>query len=212
MLAFRALIPKEVLLPLQRAVHQAEQGQGSPDRSLAIRNARFRALRALDVANSSTELGAVAARLAPFLDAALGPHQEVLEYNVMVTAPGAADQTFHSDVANFDSRLASIQLSLVDTEPEQGALEVAPATHRSQLDSDKTVTMAVPAGSITIYSPSLRHRGRANRLRKERRFIGMTLLGTGGVVPAGIPYTMYQHDFGRWSFAHGSLRSRFNFS
>ena len=33
----------------------------------------------------------------------------------------------------------------------------------------------------------------------------MTLMGTGGVVPAGIPYTMHQHDFGRWAFAQGVL-------
>ena len=29
--------------------------------------------------------------------------------------------------------------------------------------------MSVPAGTIAIYSPSLRHRGRANRLQKERQ-------------------------------------------
>lgn len=114
-------------------MREAERpGRSSPERSLTIRNARSRALRALDVRESSAALGGVAARLSRFLDRALGPKQQLLEYNVMVTKPGAEDQGFHSDVTNFDTRLASVQISLVDTDAQQGALEVTPGTQRTR--------------------------------------------------------------------------------
>ena len=104
-----------------------------------------------------------------------------------------------------DPRLASVQVSLVDTAADQGALEVAPGTQRggAPAGEGEGTVVAVPAGTVLFYAPSASHRGRGNRLGRDRLFLGLTLLGEGGVVPPGIPYALQPHDLGRWCLRGG---------
>jgi len=44
--------------------------------------------------------------------------------------PGAGEQDFHRDDSLADSRIMSLQISLVDTVAEQGAFQVEPGTHK----------------------------------------------------------------------------------
>ena len=99
-----------------------------------------------------------------------------------------------------DARLVSVQISLVDTAAEQGALEVRPATHGGAPRGGPSLPLplAVPAGTVAFYAPDLQHRGRGNTHTSERLFLGITLLASGGAVPSGIPYTFLPHDVGRW--------------
>ena len=182
-----------------------------PDLSLTIRQSKQRALRPLAIARGGDALRLIASRLEPFLAEALGPSVAILECGVMRTSPGAQDQSFHADVIHFDAQLASVQISLVDTAATQGALEVVPASHGGGggggRDGDAGgVPIAVPAGTVTFYSPHLRHRGRGNSHRDERLFLGLTLLARGGVVPSGIPYAVEQSDVGRWWLEGGEVR------
>ena len=126
---------------------------------------------------------------------------------------------FHADVSNYDPQLASVQISLVNSVASQGVLEVAPGTQHEPAKwterferqdagarRPRTVAIAVPAGSVTFYSSSLVHRGRANTHSKERLVLGLTLLGDGGVVPSGLPYALQPQDLGQWSLYQGRLR------
>ena len=61
--------------------------------------------------------------------------------------------------------------------------------------------VGVPEGTVTFYAPSLVHRGRGNQHTRDRLFLGLTLLGDGGIVPSGIPYTLQPHDLRRWCIA-----------
>ena len=182
-----------------------------PDLSLTIRQSKQRALRPLAIARGGDALRLIASRLEPFLAEALGPSVAILECGVMRTSPGAQEQSFHADVIHFDAQLASVQISLVDTAAKQGALEVVPASHGGGRGGGGGgdaggVPIAVPAGTVTFYSPHLRHRGRGNSHRDERLFLGLTLLARGGVVPSGIPYAVEQSDVGRWWLEGGEVR------
>ena len=211
----------ELLDRVRRHVQDAMSAHDAVDRSLSIRSARLRTLRSVSAQRISPAIAEMGATLAAFIEAAFVEEQLLLESGFMVTAPGAAEQEFHSDVSNFDPRLASVQVSLVDTAASQGALEVRPASHHNAqrvytADGIHTsssvyppVVVAVPAGTVTFYSPSLVHRGRANTHRLERRFVGLTLMGTGGIVPSGIPYAVNAQDLGRWWLNGGVLRDSF---
>ena len=173
----------------------------------STRQASSRTLRAVDVQEVSlAALEAIAARAGGFLRAALRSEVQVLlESSVMQTRSGAADQSFHADTGACDPRLASVQVSLVDTAADQGALEVAPGTQRggAPAGEGEGTVVAVPAGTVLFYAPSASHRGRGNRLGRDRLFLGLTLLGEGGVVPPGIPYALQPHDLGRWCLRGG---------
>ena len=83
-----------------------------------------------------------------------------------------------------------------------------PASHLrlgSHLRSHSPVALGVPAGSVTFYAPNMQHRVRANTLRGERHFLGLTVLARGGVVPSGIPYAIEASDVGKWQLARGML-------
>ena len=217
-IVFPQLLPESLLGPLRKHAAATLREAGGTDHALHIRQSRGRSLRAVPVAHAAEAVGALVRRLAPFLAAALGAPLALLESGVMRTAPGAEDQSFHSDSRNFDGRLASVQISLVDTAATQGALEVVPGTHgmdgafsgassgaSSGAAAVSPVKIAVPAGTVAFYSPSLRHRGSGNTHRNERLFLGLTLLAQGGVVPSGIPYAMERTDVGQWWADDGRL-------
>ena len=96
----------------------------------------------------------------------------------------------------------------MDTDLEQGALEVQPAshTHDERPDGNQgSVTIAVPPGTVVFYSPNIVHRGRANRIHKERLALTMNLMGSNGLVPNGIPLAVHPGDAGRWWLVTGKL-------
>ena len=120
-------------------------------------------------------------------------------------------------MSNFDPHVASVQVALVDADARQGVLEVAPGTHldpvgwTASFESETppkrpTVAVALPAGSVTFYVPTLLHRGRANTRARERLTLGLTVVGTDGVVPSALPYALKVHDRGRWSLLDGTLK------
>ena len=120
----------------------------------STRQASSRTLRAVDVREVSlAALEAIAARAGGFLRAALRSEVQVLlESSVMQTRSGAADQSFHADTGACDPRLASVQVSLVDTAADQGALEVAPGTQRggAPAGEGEGTVVAVPAASMVF--------------------------------------------------------------
>jgi ectoine hydroxylase-related dioxygenase (phytanoyl-CoA dioxygenase family) len=113
----------------------------------------------------------------------------------------------------------SIQISLVDTSGEQGAFQVLAATHHGaarageegqEVDSldelgllgveerVQGIVVAVPAGTVVMYSPNAMHRGRGNDTDKERVSLTLTLMGANGLVPEGIPLAICLEDEGKW--------------
>mmetsp|Transcript_26277 Transcript_26277/g.43589 ORF Transcript_26277/g.43589 Transcript_26277/m.43589 type:complete len:667 (-) Transcript_26277:86-2086(-) len=211
---FPRLLASDIVQRLRRGVQEELRlsVDQTVDRSLSIRNSRFRTLRALDVTNmTSLALYEMAASLSHFLTSAFGPEQVLLESSFMLTGVGAGEQSMHSDVSQYDPMLASVQISLVDTRAEQGALEACPASHYDALHylpDECGVVAAVPEGTVTLYSPSLIHRGRANTHVQDRLFVGLTFLGRDGVVPSGIPFVLRPHDLGRWWLTNGALFER----
>ena len=212
---FPRLLPSDVVATLRHGV-EAElrrDAQETVDRTYSIRQASARTLRAVDVAAVSADaLRVLASRLGRFLSAALLLSSSdgdiaLLESSVMHTQVGAAEQSFHSDAALCDPRLVSVQIALVDTAISQGALEVLPGSQPSDkasstaAEESSTVVVGVPEGTVTFYAPSLVHRGRGNQHTRDRLFLGLTLLGDGGIVPSGIPYTLQPHDLRRWCIA-----------
>ena len=138
----------------------------------------------------------------------------------MVTSPGAACQQFHRDVApavvSCSSVTASLQVSLVDTAPDQGPLEIVPGSHtfdasvsdRAILDDPTTnkLPVAVPAGTVAMYALHLIHRGTANTHTADRPFFFFTLMGA-GICPPGLAYTIETEDIGRWQVQEGRVEA-----
>ena len=198
-------------------VLESEQ-RAAVDRSCNIRQPGRRTLRAMGVEEGPDALAAIAQALASFLEEALkGDRQLVLEHAAYRSAHGAAEQEWHRDDGVIDSRIVSVQVALVDTAFNQGALEVAPATHRADAAERlpmhgqfSGLSMAVPAGSVVMYSPNLLHRGRANQHGIDRLILTFTLAGKHGLVPNGIPLAVQPQDEGRWWLRAGRLESGLN--
>mmetsp|Transcript_98697 Transcript_98697/g.159080 ORF Transcript_98697/g.159080 Transcript_98697/m.159080 type:complete len:290 (-) Transcript_98697:701-1570(-) len=208
---FPALVPVDKVEQLRRKVSEAMEAKATVDRTSNIRNPSFRSLRALGVEQSSEALDVIAAKLGEFLDEALQDRRQlVLEHAAYRIRPGAAQQEFHRDDSVIDSRMMSIQVSLVDTLAEQGAFEVQPATHHGDalLAPEAlrvSLSIAVPEGSVMVYSPNVLHRGRGNEHHLERTIMTMTLMGQHGLVPNGIPLASLPEDEASWYLARGLL-------
>ena len=64
--------------------------------------------------------------------------------------------------------------------------------------SAQRICVAVPEGSVMMYSPNVMHRGRGNEYDKDRLIVTLTLMGANGLVPNGIPLACLPQDEGRW--------------
>ncbi|KAJ1453663.1 hypothetical protein M885DRAFT_618858 [Pelagophyceae sp. CCMP2097] len=133
-----------------------------------------------------------------------------------------------------DARAISVQIQLTDTTAAQdmGSFEILPGSHRpdaasglpddineavaacAELDgaapaADYVRTVAVPPGTVTIYSrPSASrawHRGGANRSDKTRTFVFLTLMEPDSPAPPGLIHTMMREDVGRWTVNSSGL-------
>jgi hypothetical protein len=79
----------------------------------------------------------------------------------------------------------------------EAAIRAAIARDR-HIDSS-SVQIDVPAGSVTIYSSRLWHRGGANtHAKRERSFAFLTLAEPDAPAPAGLIHTMAAADVGEW--------------
>tara|TARA_B100000795_G_scaffold18326_1_gene12193 strand:- start:267 stop:935 length:669 start_codon:yes stop_codon:yes gene_type:complete len=123
------------------------------------------------------------------------------------------------------ARAVSIQLQLSDTtaEPRMGSLEVLPGSHRPDAAqarpeqirraveepsvSSGVLAVAVPAGTVTLYSSRLWHRGGANRSDRERTFCFLTVSEPDAPAPAGLIHTMERDEVGGWTLDHRGLRA-----
>jgi len=215
---FPALLSTAAVEALRGRVSDAVGGNGTRDYTGVTRNSHCRVHKSLPVEQARAALRELGTRLEPFLETALGSAElHLLESGFMVTSPGASCQQMHRDVApavvSRSSLTASLQVSLVDTAPEQGALEVVPGSQvfdpsvsdRDLLRGapDKALPVAVPAGSVVIYALHLLHRGRANSHSNDRPFYFFTL--TGGMhPPPGLAYTIQSEDIGLWRLQKGS--------
>jgi hypothetical protein len=216
---FPAMLAPEAVHKLACHVRAAVAPVHAVPRIANIRNPDFRTLRGLHVRGSSAALEAIAHKLAPFLREALEDHElEVLEHAAYGVGTGAEQQKFHRDDSIVDSRVVSIQISLVDTSGEQGAFQVLAATHHGAarageegqevnsldelgllgVDGVQGIVVAVPAGTVVMYSPNAMHRGRGNDTDKERVSLTLTLMGANGLVPEGIPLAICLEDEGKW--------------
>ena len=124
------------------------------------------------------------------------------------------------------ARAVSIQLQLSDTtaQPCMGSLEVLPGSHRPDAararpeqikravkeptPSSGVLAVAVPAGSVTLYSSRLWHRGGANRSDRERTFCFLTVSEPDAPAPAGLIHTMERDEVGGWMLDHRGLQAR----
>lgn len=209
---FPALVPSTEVERLKTYLFamRRDGGRGARDRSASIRSPLHREMKGMAVVRSSSVISSMGKQLAPFLRAALGSSRQLLlESNYMATLPGADAQEWHADCFSYDDRLAAVQIALVDTAVDQGALEVRPGSHLSAdaEEKEEAVAVAVPAGTVTLYSPSIVHRGRANLHPSAPRLsLTFTILGAGGLLPTGIPYAGQPEDEWRWSLVNGELR------
>ena len=222
---FPSLLNATVVSSLREAAEARLQSEDAVDLSGLIRqssgNASHRMLRPLPVSPSRGALAALASSLAPFLARALmSPRQLLLDFGAYRTAAGAEAQEWHTDSPFRDSRIAHVQIALVETGAEQGELQVQPATHGSRTPSEKVHEAAgesssapssehagvklslapVPAGTVSLYRLDLLHRGGRHSLpQRGARLIGsLKLMGEHAFVPDGIPLKMLPEDAGRW--------------
>ena len=181
------------------------------ERTANIRAPVNRTLRALSVREdgAAKALEALATSLGPFLRHALMDSKALLlELAVMRAAGGAAEQAWHRDDGILDRRTASVQIALVDTAADQGSFEVQPGTHTNAEQPNEQnpgLTVAATAGTVTIYTPNVVHRGRANTLVDDRLTTVLTLMGASGLVPNGIPLAIEPEDAGRWWMEGGQM-------
>jgi len=83
-------------------------------------------------------------------------------------------------------------------------LDPTAATGRSEViraaceDSSRLVPVDVGAGTVTIYSSRLWHRGGANQGKRERVFAFLTLAEASSAAPPGLIHTMTRDDVGAW--------------
>ena len=216
---FPSLVDGDALATLAAAVEEAAAGDGTLDYTAVTRNSKHRVHKSLPVGAAEAALSQIASRLRPFLATALGADAlSLMESGFMVTSPGAEGQQFHRDVApalvSCSSLTASIQISLVDTDATQGALEVIPGSHafdpsvsdRARADDPAVakVPVAVPKGTVTVYALHTMHRGSSNTHTAKRPFFFTTLKGR-GLAPPGLAYTIEADDIGAWSIVDGAL-------
>ena len=232
---FPALLSGKPLAALRERVAAAAAGNHTGDYTTVTRDSRHRVHKSLPVDEARAALEAIGAQLGPFLREALGPAAgagageaaggapglPLLESGFMVTSPGAEAQQFHRDVApavvSRSSLAVSCQVSIEDTAPTQGALEVVPGTQnydprvtdRERLGDPRyaQLPVAVPAGTVTVYMLHTMHRGGANTHHRERPFYFFTLMGD-GIAPPGLAYTMELDDIGRWQLEGDRLTPR----
>eukprot|EP00966_Prymnesium_polylepis_P325667 7381641-Prymnesium_polylepis.1 len=208
---FPALLEPRLVAALRAHAHAGGGGAAaSVDRTANIRSPSNRSLHALPVSRAAEVLAALASKLEAFFgDALQSSSQLLLEAGLMGASSGAADQGWHRDDGLLDGRIASVQIALVDTATEQGALQVQPASHTHTERPDETaasVAVAVPAGSVTVYTPNVVHRGTANARAETRLTLVLTLMGASGLIPNGIPLAVEPDDAGRWWLEAGELR------
>ena len=203
---FPELLDRAALEALREVAERVldDDGTTAVDRTANIRAKANRTLRALPVADDGAKhaLQALTTALGDFLSRALmDPRVLLLELAVMQARRGATAQGWHRDDGVLDRRTASLQIALVDTIADQGALEVQPGTHLESERPDEhtfSVSIAAKAGTVTVYSPNLVHRGRANTLDRARLTVTLTLMGASGLVPYGIPLAVEPTDAGHW--------------
>ena len=73
--------------------------------------------------------------------------------------------------------------------------------------SSGMLAVAVPAGTVTLYSSRLWHRGGANRSERERTFCFLTVSEPDAPAPAGLIHTMERDEVGAWMLDHRGLRA-----
>jgi ectoine hydroxylase-related dioxygenase (phytanoyl-CoA dioxygenase family) len=106
-----------------------------------------------------------------------------------------------------------------------GALEVLPGSHRPDtfhgspgsigraVDSPDdpacgVVPIAVPAGTVTIYSSRAWHRGSASQSEQERVFCFLTVMEPDSPSAPGLIHTMELDDVGEWAVCREGLSER----
>jgi len=226
---FPALLDTSVVETLRAHVVQVCAGgdSASGDQTANIRKPGQRTLRAVGVQERPEALEAISEKLARFLNSALGDSEHLLlEQAAYRIQPGAVAQEWHLDDSIIDSRIATLQVTLVHTVAEQGAFQVQPGTHRrSTLESylmwahpapplPPQITIAVPEGSVMCYSPNVVHRGGANTHSLERLVVALTLMSRQSVESTGysatrqengIPLAIQPQDQGQWWLGEGGL-------
>ena len=102
-----------------------------------------------------------------------------------------------------------------------GSLEILPGSHRPDAsaaqpaiiraacdDARRVVPVDVGAGSVTVYSSRLWHRGGANAGPRERVFAFLTLTEPSSPAPPGLIHTMTREDVGKWVVGPAGLQVR----
>merc|ERR1712224_784446 len=98
------------------------------------------------------------------------------------------------------------------TEQHMGSLDLLPGSHRpdavrgqpAQIENavkdpaSVVVPVAVPAGTVTLYSSRLWHRGSENLSDRERIFCFLTVMEADSPAPPGLIHTMSREDVGMW--------------
>jgi len=121
-------------------------------------------------------------------------------------------------------RCLSIQLQLSDTSVGAGAsLEVLPGSHRPDAPNGRpaiiekaikdplvrgngVIPIDVPAGTVTIYSSRLWHRGGSNdSIDSARTFAFFTVTEPNCLAPPGLIHTMERQDVGEWRVSSDGL-------
>ena len=122
-----------------------------------------------------------------------------------------------------EPRCLSIQLQLSDASAGAGgSLEVLPGSHRPDAPNGRTATIEkavkdplvrdngvvpidVPAGTVTIYSSRLWHRGGSNDSNNSRTFVFFTVTEPNCLAPPGLIHTMERRDVGEWGMSSDGL-------
>ena len=125
-----------------------------------------------------------------------------------------------------EPRCVSIQLQLTDTSTgagNLGSLEVLPGSHRPDAPNGRpaaiekavkdsklnngVIPIDVPAGTVTIYSSRLWHRGGPNDSSNgaARTFAFFTVTEPDSLAPPGLIHTLESEDVGKWVVSEGGL-------
>jgi hypothetical protein len=145
-------------------------------------------------------------------------HKDVHHYDRHFPMDGASNAG--------EPRCVSIQLQLSDTSAgtgDLGSLEVLPGSHRPDAPNGRpaaiekavkdplvrgngVIPIDVPAGTVTIYSSRLWHRGGSNDSNDSARtFAFFTVTEPNCLAPPGLIHTMERQDVGEWRVSSDGL-------
>jgi hypothetical protein len=142
----------------------------------------------------------------------------LVESGVLISTPGAPAQPLHTDTDAahqwLEASAIKIQIAVRRVTKAMGPIEILPGTSAAPVATGNSpLPLPLPRGAVLLYDTRLWHRGGANvartkgRSKQDRPIFYLTVLGTGGDPPAGLPYTISPNEAACFYFTANGLQA-----